>query len=80
MIIFDTPSVSRSSCSTTLGNIADGVILVLRAGYASTSRTTGLLRNWDGTGIQLFGFVFNDLNIRNHNIILKEKELSGTAA
>jgi Mrp family chromosome partitioning ATPase len=48
---------SRAPYAAVFGSLADGMILGVRLGHTSLTQVTATLRRWEGSGIQLFGFV-----------------------
>lgn len=80
VVIIDAPPLERSSWATRLGALADGLVLVLKAGKTNLRQTQALLRDWDGTDIQLYGFVVNCIKNHRKDMMIQEPATMDTAA
>ena len=64
-VIFDSPPVLAVTDTAVLTRVADGVILVVRAGRTTRDAVTRAVRSLKAVNTELAGVVLNDLNLKN---------------
>src|SRR5262249_53319119 len=66
LVLFHTPPLLFLSDAPVLGRLADGVILVIRAGRVSSESVIAIERRLSSDGIHIQGTVLNDWNPRSN--------------
>lgn len=64
-IIFDAPSLEGRADAAVLGNLTDGVLLVMRPRHVLTQRAIAAKSLLERSGVQVLGMVANDVNSDN---------------
>jgi polysaccharide biosynthesis transport protein len=62
MLVIDTPSAPQSSQARVLGRLADGVVVVIRAGQTTREAAAALVQRLDDDRCNVLGTVLNDWN------------------
>jgi capsular exopolysaccharide synthesis family protein len=60
LVVLDTPPVLAASDSSILGSLADGVLVVVRAGHTARDAARDTIRQLDSVGANVVGAVLND--------------------
>jgi Mrp family chromosome partitioning ATPase len=66
MVLIDTPPMLQLSDARILGRLADGVVLVLRAGKTLLDNSALSARRFEEDGTPVFGAILNDWDPSKH--------------
>jgi capsular exopolysaccharide synthesis family protein len=66
VVIIDTPPVMHMSDARVLGRLADGVIVVVRAGHTTRDTVQSAVRRFSEDGTRVIGTILNDWNPKKH--------------
>ena len=66
VVIIDTPPVMHMSDARVLGRLADGVIVVVRAGRTTRDTVQSTVQRFGEDGTRVIGTILNDWNPKKH--------------